>query len=289
MSTIYNTGRVCKFGLTCEENDNTFRLPLDPDIKRILSTSRNYYELLHYWTGWRDNVGTPMRQKYIRFTELSNEASTINEADVNFLMKMALGKIAFIPFGYLIDQWRWSLFSGEYSTAEMNEKWWDLRCKWQGLKSDSVRTEENFDPGSKYHIPSNTPYIRYFVSYIIQFQFHKSLCETAGHTGSLHTCDIYKNIEAGDKLAEAMKLGASKPWQDAMEILTGQTKMDATAIMEYFQPLIDWLDEQISEHELTQGWDCTIPSTGGASRAHAASAIVVLLATMYSLLLLRLS
>ncbi|XP_060075065.1 uncharacterized protein LOC132554771 [Ylistrum balloti] len=166
------------------------------------------------------------------------------ESDINFLMSMALEKIAFLPFGYLIDQWRWSVFSGETPPDKYNEKWWDLRCKYQGVSPPVARTEEDFDPGSKYHVPGNTPYIRYFISHVIEFQFHKALCDAAGHTGPLHTCDIYQSKEAGKILGDMLRLGSSEPWQVAMEAITGQRSMSVEPIIAYFQPLIDWLAAQ---------------------------------------------
>ncbi|ESO94197.1 hypothetical protein LOTGIDRAFT_118685, partial [Lottia gigantea] len=182
------------------------------------------------------------------------------ESDINFLMSQALQKIAFLPFGYLIDQWRWSVFSGETVKDNYNRKWWDLRCKYQGISPPVKRTEEDFDPGAKYHIPANTPYIRYFVSYVIQFQFHKGLCQAANHTGSLRSCDIYGSKAAGEKLAKMLKLGSSKPWPEAMKMVTGSTKMDASALMEYFQPLIDWLKKENEGEDL--GWDENCPEDG---------------------------
>nr|XP_034299426.1 uncharacterized protein LOC117680950 isoform X1 [Crassostrea gigas] len=200
------------------------------------------------------SVSTP---KHLHKIGLLDKVQNDNETDINFLMKMALEKIAFLPFGYLIDQWRWSVFSGETPKNRYNQKWWELRCKYQGISPPVDRTEEDFDPGAKYHIPSNTPYIRYFVSYVIQFQFHKALCEAAGENGPLHQCDIYNSTAAGQKLGEILQLGSSIPWQDAMERLTGQRKMSASAILDYFKPLIDWLKIQNGNDLAT--WDTECP------------------------------
>ncbi|XP_055997291.1 uncharacterized protein LOC130047084 isoform X2 [Ostrea edulis] len=199
------------------------------------------------------SVSTP---KHLHRIGLLDKLESDNETEINFLMSMALDKIAFLPFGYLIDQWRWSVFSGETTPDKYNQKWWELRCKYQGISPPVERTEEDFDPGAKYHIPDNTPYIRYFVSYVIQFQFHKALCEAAGQTGPLHQCDIYQSKTAGKKLGDMLKLGSSVPWQDAMQHLTGQRKMSAGALMDYFKPLTDWL--KIQNQDDTGGWqeDC---------------------------------
>jgi peptidyl-dipeptidase A len=174
------------------------------------------------------------------------------EADLGLLMRDALDKVAFLPFGLLIDQWRWKVFNGEVSPDEYNQAWWELREKYQGIRPPVERTESDFDPGAKYHVPGNTPYTRYFLAHILQFQFHRSMCELAGYEGPLNRCTIYGSEEAGGKLNEMLELGMSKPWPEALAVLTGQGEMDATAILDYFAPLKDWLDEQ--NQGRTCGW-----------------------------------
>jgi peptidyl-dipeptidase A len=174
------------------------------------------------------------------------------KGDLEYLLKTALLKVAFLPFGLLIDQWRWKVFSGEIPPAEYNKAWWQLREKYQGVTAPLPRTESDFDPGAKYHIPSNTPYTRYFLADILQFQFHRALCREAGFTGPLHRCSIYGNKQAGAKLARMLEMGSSKPWPEAIAALSGESKMDATAILDYFAPLKAWLDEQNRGEQ--QGW-----------------------------------
>jgi len=164
--------------------------------------------------------------------------------DTGLLLSRALEKLAFLPFGLLIDQWRWKVFSGEITPAQYNKAWWDLRLKYQGVAPPAARTEAEFDPGAKYHVPANVPYTRYFLADILQFQFHRALAKTAGCTTPLHRCSIYGNKTAGERLAKMLALGQSRPWPDALEELTGQRQMDATAIRDYFAPLQKWLDEQ---------------------------------------------
>ncbi|XP_076440448.1 angiotensin-converting enzyme-like isoform X2 [Babylonia areolata] len=179
------------------------------------------------------------------------------EADLSFLMAMALQKIAFLPFGYLIDQWRWSVFRGDTTPDSYNKDWWDLRCGLQGVSPPVKRTEDDFDPGAKHHVPNNRPYIRYFVSFVIQFQFHKALCEAAGHQGPLHTCDIYNSTEAGDKLRAMMSKGSSQVWTEPFRVMTGRTKMSAQPLVQYFQPLMTYLEEVNGEDV---GWETGCPS-----------------------------
>ncbi len=171
---------------------------------------------------------------------------------INFQMKNALEKIAFIPFGLLVDQWRWGVFSGKTPAADYNKAWWALREKLQGVGAPTPRSEEDFDPGAKYHVPSNTPYTRYFLARVLQFQFHRAMCRAAGWTGPLHECSIYGNKVVGDKMRAMLSLGASKPWQEALFAMTGEREMDATAILDYFRPLEAWLKEQNKGQ--TCGW-----------------------------------
>jgi peptidyl-dipeptidase A len=175
------------------------------------------------------------------------------EEDLGYLMQMALDKIAFLPFGLIVDKWRWQVFNGEIAAEDYNKGWWALREQYQGITPPVARSEANFDPGAKYHIPGNTPYTRYFLAFIQQFQFHRALCETAGYEGPLHRCSIYNNKEAGARLNAMMEMGSSRPWQEAMTALTGQPELDASAIADYFAPLKVWLDEQNKDR--TCGWE----------------------------------
>jgi len=172
--------------------------------------------------------------------------------DIGLLMNRALEKVAFLPFGLLIDQWRWKVFSGEVTPDQYNKAWWDLRLKYQGIAPPTPRGEELFDPGAKYHIPDNTPYSRYFMSFILQFQFHRALSKIAGCTLPLNRCSIYESKEAGTRLNNMLSMGLSKPWPDALEALTGARQMDATAIIDYFAPLSTWLDGQLAGKPV--GW-----------------------------------
>ncbi|NXP26793.1 ACE enzyme, partial [Scytalopus superciliaris] len=197
------------------------------------------------------SVSTP---KHLHSINLLEEVMENEESDINYLMSIALDKIAFLPFGYLMDQWRWKVFDGRIKEDEYNKEWWNLRMKYQGLCPPALRSEDDFDPGAKFHIPANVPYIRYFVSFVIQFQFHQALCDAAGHKGPLHTCDIYQSKEAGRILGDALKLGFSKPWPEAMQLITGQPNMSAEALMSYFEPLMTWLEKENKKNGEVLGW-----------------------------------
>ena len=198
-----------------------------------------------------DTVALSVTPEYLVKIGLLDRAPDASR-DLGFLMSSALGKIAFLPFGLLIDQWRWQVFSGAVPPERYNQAWWDLRLKYQGIAPPTPRGDAFFDPGAKYHVPGNTPYTRYFLASIYQFQFHRALAKTAGCTTALHRCSIYDNAAAGARFIAMLKMGASKPWPDALEALTGSRQMDATALVDYFAPLKAYLDEQLKGKPV--GW-----------------------------------
>jgi peptidyl-dipeptidase A len=154
----------------------------------------------------------------------------------------------------LVDKWRWGVFSGQIKPEDYNEAWWALRLKYQGVVAPVQRSEADFDPGAKFHVPANVPYMRYFLARILQFQFQRALCRESGYSGPLHRCSIYGNKVAGARLNQMLELGQSKPWPEALETLTGEKEMDATALADYFAPLKAWLDEQNKANHYPVGW-----------------------------------
>jgi len=191
-----------------------------------------------------DTITLSMTPEYLAEVGLVASAEQSQQAIINQQMQQALDKIAFLPFGKLIDEWRWGVFSGEIAPENYNQAWWDLRLRYQGVVPPVERSEADFDPGAKYHVPGNVSYTRYFLARVLQFQFQRSLCEAAGHEGDLYACSIYGSKAAGDRLTAMLEAGASEPWQDTLEKLTGTREMDATAIIDYFQPLMGYLKEQ---------------------------------------------
>ena len=199
-----------------------------------------------------DTVVLAMTPGYLEEVGLIKDFEPNQEALINEQMQRALEGIAFLPFGKLIDEWRWGVFSGEITPENYNEAWWELRTRYQGIAPPVERSEADFDPGAKYHVPGNVSYTRYFLARILQFQFLEALCDTAGHTGPLHECSFYNSKEAGAKFNAMLEAGSSQPWQDTLERLTGTREMDGTAIINYFQPLMTWLQEQNADRQC--GW-----------------------------------
>jgi peptidyl-dipeptidase A len=199
-----------------------------------------------------DAIALSVIPSYLKTLGLLQELPSGDHGLINVQMKEALEKVAFLPFGKMIDEWRWGVYSGRIPRERWNTAWWELRRKYQGVAPPLARTEEDFDPGAKYHVPANVPYTRYFLARLLQFQFHRALCKHAGHTGPLHACSVYGSTEAGKRFAAMLAMGASKPWPDALEALTGSREMDASALLEYFAPLRAWLEGQ--NRGLRCGW-----------------------------------
>ena len=198
--------------------------------------------------GFHEAIGDTIRLNitpaYLAQIGLAGKAGSDDKAVLNAQMKLALEKVAFLPFGLLIDKWRWGVFDGSIAPDKYNEGWWQLRRKYQGLCSPGAATPADFDPGAKNHVPTNVPYMRYFLADILQFQFYRSLCDAAGYKGPLSQCSFYGNKEAGAKYWKMLSQGAQQPWQQTLKELTGKEEMDASAIIDYFAPLYAWLQEQ---------------------------------------------
>jgi len=198
-----------------------------------------------------DAIALAITPEYLHKVGLLDTIPT-GDDDIPELLKQSMERVAFLPFGLMIDQWRWKVFSGEIKPADYNKAWWDLRLQYQGVAPPDKRSEADFDPGAKYHVAGNVPYIRYFLAHIYEFQFYRALCKASGYRGPLNRCTFYGSKEAGDKFNQMLEVGQSRPWPVALETMTGEKQTDAGAMLEYFAPLQKWLDEQ--NKGLKAGW-----------------------------------
>ena len=198
-----------------------------------------------------DTIGLSVTPEYLVQVGLLDRAPEPSK-DLGLLLRTALEKIAFIPFGYLIDRWRWDVFSGAVGPERYNASWWELKRKYQGVAPPGTRSEEEFDPGAKFHVAANVPYMRYFLAHILQFQFHRALARIVDWNGPLHRCSIYGNRDAGARLIEMLSMGVSRPWPEALFALTGERRVDASAMMEYFAPLVSFLEKET--RDVPVGW-----------------------------------
>lgn len=198
-----------------------------------------------------DVLSLSITPEYLQLIGLLDEVPGA-EGDLGLLMRQALEKIAFLPFGLLVDQWRWKVFAGEVGPDGYNELWWRLREDYQGVAAPASRPADAFDPGAKFHVPANYPYTRYFLAHVLQFQMYRSLCDIAGHQGPIHRCTIYGSRPAGERLQAMLEMGRSRTWPEALAAVTGSKEMDASAILDYFAPLQQWLEEQNAGRQC--GW-----------------------------------
>jgi peptidyl-dipeptidase A len=262
---------VCHASAWVLDNKNDVRIKMCTDVTaEDFSTlhhemGHDYYFLAYQnqpilfqngaYAGFHEAIGDALAlsitPQYLKTIGLLDEVPSA-AADTALLLQRALADVAFLPFGLLVDQWRWKVFSGEVKPADYNKAWWDLRAKYQGIAPPSPRSEADFDPAAKYHVAANVPYSRYFLAAVLHYQFYRALCREAGYVGPLNRCSFYGSKAAGDKLWKTLEMGASKPWPDALYELTGQRQMDATAMMDYYAPLKAWLDQQ--NKGATQGW-----------------------------------
>jgi peptidyl-dipeptidase A len=255
---------VCHASAWSVDNKDDVRLKMciqvrDEDFRTIHhELGHNYYQLAYnqqpylfqgsandgFHEALGDTIGLSITPEYLKTIGLLDTVPSA-EADIGLLLEQALDKVAFLPFGLTIDRWRWRVFSGEIAPGDYNKTWWDLRQQYQNVVPPGTRTESDFDPGAKYHVPANYPYTAYFLAHVLQFQLHRSLCAAAGQKEvPLHRCSIYGSKEAGARLQKMMAMGLSRPWPEALDAVTGQQQLDASAILDYFAPLKKWLDEQ---------------------------------------------
>ncbi|MBL8536234.1 MAG: M2 family metallopeptidase [Hyphomonadaceae bacterium] len=251
----------------------------DIRVKQCIQINAEHFETIHHELGHNYYQRAYMNQPYLYqngahdgFHEAIGDFIALNvtpeylaqinllqrnrippaSADVSLLMERALGKIAFLPFAISLDQWRWQVFDGRTTPEEYNADWWAIRLGNQGIAPPNERPSDAFDPGAKYHIANNVPYLRYFLSYVLQFQFYEAACRQAGWEGPLHRCTVYGNREVGERFNAMMEMGASRPWPDALEAFTGTRQMDGSSMVRYFQPLMSYLQEQNRTEEC--GW-----------------------------------
>ncbi len=213
-----------------------------------------------------DTIVLSMTPKYLQSIGLLGDQQQSNEALINAQMRMALAKVSFLPFGLMIDRWRWGVFDGSIKPENYNKAWWALKAKYQGVAPVAPRGEEFFDAGAKYHVPANTPYTRYFLSHILQFQFYKALCDASGFKGPLYECSFYGNKDAGKKYWAMLGKGAGQPWPKTLKELTGSEKLDAAPVLEYFAPLQTWLKAQNQGRSC--GWQAPVMTTSTAPAAN---------------------
>jgi peptidyl-dipeptidase A len=241
----------------------------DLRVKMCIEISADYFQVVHHELGHNfyqrayngqpmlfrngandgfheaigDAIALSITPAYLKQLKLAGDEPPA-EADIPLQLRTALDKVAFLPFAVALDTWRWQVFSGEIKPADYNKSWWALRAKYQGVAPPTDRSEADFDPGAKMHVPNNVPYARYFLARVYQFQFYKAMCDASGYKGPLNRCSFYGSKAAGDKLNTMLAAGQSQPWQQTLKTMTGTDHLDAQPMLDYFAPLYTWLKQQ---------------------------------------------
>ncbi|XP_071826024.1 angiotensin-converting enzyme-like [Apostichopus japonicus] len=228
------------------------------------------------------SVRTP---RHLYYMGLLEEVSMDDETNLNYLMKLALEKIVLLPYALTLENWRWSVFNSSTTNNEYNQVWWELRKRYQGVVPPVERTEADFDPAAKYHVIADIPFLRYLFGNVLQFQFHQALCELSLQPPPLYECDIFGSRDAGDALIEMMKLGSSRSWQEAMQAITGRQFVDVQPIVDYFEPLQDWLEATNQANGDSPGWDIDwMPEAPSSYPTLMSSVLMLVFSVLFSLL-----
>ncbi|KAH9506446.1 hypothetical protein DERF_011179 [Dermatophagoides farinae] len=239
------------------------------------------------------SVITPEHLTKVGLLDKSRIEKNLEDLNLNYLLRVALDKIAFLPFAFVMDKWRWDIFdddddqdNDDKRIDHMNRHWWELRLKYQGISPPVKRSEIDFDPGSKYHIPAGVEYVRYFVSHILQFQFYKHLCQNVTEKNKLYQCDFYENKEAGQQLITMLQKGSSDRWQNVLKDFIGTSKMSSDALYEYFAPLNQTLTDFIVKNQIKVGWDAKVddyfidgPDSSSASKTQIVTTMQIFIIT----------
>ncbi|VDK44288.1 unnamed protein product [Anisakis simplex] len=183
---------------------------------------------------------------------LPTGASNGHAAQVNMLYLEALEQFVKLPYDLVVDVWRFNIFDGKTTKETWNDDWWKLREHYQGLKGPSHQATDFDAIVSPAISQKHSPAIRHFVSYIMQFQFMKALCNNKT-TNLNEGCRLQKSAVANVK--RVMMAGSSINWMDALKMITGSEQLDAKPLLEYYEPLISWLGNANEHDQVVVGWD----------------------------------
>ncbi|CRK96558.1 CLUMA_CG009925, isoform A [Clunio marinus] len=208
-----------------------------------------------------DAISLSITPKHLQGLGLIQKSIDDTAHEINFLFAMAMDKVVFLPYALALEQWRFDVFSKKVHKEQFNCHYWLLREKYGGIKPPVLRSELDFDPGAKYHVPANVPYMKYFFSTVFQFQLHRAMCiaskefDPSNPSKPLHKCSIYRHHEAGHMLKKLMSKGASQPWQHTIQEVMGEGRLDGSAVREYFKPLEEWLRNENLRNQEYLGWN----------------------------------
>ena len=177
--------------------------------------------------------------------------SGVKSDEIQALLKEALNYAVFIPFSAgTMTEFEKSLYADDLPADQINAKWWELAKKYQGIVPPTDRGENFADAASKTHINDDAAqYYDYALSFVILFQLHDHIAKNILKQDPKAT-NYYGNKEVGKFLKEIMTPGSSKDWKAVLKEKTG-SDLSAKPMLDYFEPLMQWLKEQNKDRTYT--------------------------------------
>ncbi len=203
---------------------------------------------------YHEGIGSLMGLASLQRSFLVNQGLAPEDAEVDQvaqLLQEALNYVVFIPFSAgAMTRFEHALYVEDLSPDRFNAKWWELVRLYQGVAPPAPRGEFYADALTKTHI-NNDPgqYYDYALSNALLFQLHNHIAQNILGQDP-HDTDYWGSEEVGKFLYELMAPGASRPWREVLQETTGQ-QLNAQAMIEYFQPLYEWLVQQNRGREHT--------------------------------------
>jgi peptidyl-dipeptidase A len=160
------------------------------------------------------------------------------------LLTEAMNYVVFIPWSAgVMTEFEYELYTNNLPKEKFNEKWWELKKKYQGIVPPAERGEEYCDATSKTHINNDAAqYYDYALSTVIFFQLHNHIAKNILHEDARAT-NYFGRREVGDFLKSILTPGASVDWRKLMRDALGE-EISAQAMLEYFEPLMDYLKKE---------------------------------------------
>lgn len=164
--------------------------------------------------------------------------------DMKQLLKDALNYVVFIPWSTgTMSVFENELYSKNLPSDQWNKRWWEIVKQYQGIVPPTERGEDFCDPATKTHINDDAAqYYDYALSYILLFQLHDHISKNILKQ-DVHATNYFGNKEIGKFILEIMEPGSSVDWRKLLKDKTGED-LSAKAMLEYFQPLMEWLKKE---------------------------------------------
>ncbi len=217
----------------------------NPEVPYLLrgGANRAFHEAIGSMLGL-----AAMQKPFLQNLELIGDVET---DETQTLLKEAMNYIVLMPFGAgVMTEFEHDLYAKNLPENQFNARWWELAKKYQGIVPPTERGEEYCDAASKTHINNDAAqYYDYALSYVILFQFHNHIAKNILNQDP-HATNYYGSKEVGTWLNNILKVGATRDWREIMREATGE-EISAGAMLEYFNPLMEYLQNENKNREYT--------------------------------------